>query len=1009
MAKTISDAWVAVKASGETFGEDVSRIVKAGTAGVKADIPVTADTKRAVTDIDGLKVKLADITARASVIKLDADDKTAQAKLLDIQSRLDKYAKRIATAKADVDIRPLLAGVIRADAALDALGRKKVTPTVDPNKPGVPNVPGGGGGAAGAAADSAGLVNPGTIAAGLAALPFAAQAAGIGITTALGGALAGIAIYAASKSADVRQTFLTLKQNVNHDLTGIGAPFIPVLESIARTATSVFNGLAPIFAGATGAIAGPFKTFADTLLRSFGSPAVQTSIAHVAASFGQLLTAATPALAGAVTNVATGVQKLADAVAGNPGAFRDLISDMGKLAGGVLTVIASMTQVANWVEKNWNWVKWIVVPEVAAIQEVVANFDTLRHDIAAHMSEIQSNVIDAWNKTWTQTIGRAVQFGHDLEDDFNNVKSWITTWVSAVGKFFTSTLPNDWKAAVTSAKNDFVAPIENAFTAAVSWINTNLVGKLTNFLTKVIPADFKAAVQSAKNDFISPIEGAFSGAVSWINTNLVGRLTTFMTVTIPNDFKSAVTAAKNDFVTPIENAFSGAWTWITGHFITPIHTFLVTTLPADFRSAVSAVSSAWTGVENAVSVPVKFVVNNVIDKLISAFDTVSKAVGGPSIPQVKFAGGGQVPGHGSGDTVHAMLTPGELVVPVGMVRAGAVDHLRGMLPGFAAGGTVPGGGQSVHTGTTAVPTGDPLSGVLSKLGDAAKLAADLATGNTTASINAFTALIGGGVGGATGDLATVLTDVPKTLVKEAVSFLSGLASKAAAAASANGGPGAGPGSSNYSADISAVLKALGLPASLLSNWLRQIATESGGQLDAVNRTDSNAQAGHPSVGLLQLIPGTFAAYAGPYRNTPPLVNYGGGTVSENAMAQIYAAINYAKSRYGSSMADVIGQGHGYALGGRVFDQGGTLPPGPSMVWNRTGANEQLANVTGGGGRAYASTPGHVPPMSAESAAILDRLDRLIAVSGQQGGQFANAINGASGGAALRGRYSTRRG
>jgi len=38
------------------------------------------------------------------------------------------------------------------------------------------------------------------------------------------------------------------------------------------------------------------------------------------------------------------------------------------------------------------------------------------------------------------------------------------------------------------------------------------------------------------------------------------------------------------------------------------------------------------------------------------------------------------------DSVLAMLMPGEVVVPTAMVRAGAVDHLRGQLPGFGGGG-----------------------------------------------------------------------------------------------------------------------------------------------------------------------------------------------------------------------------------------------------------------------------------------------------------------------------------
>ena len=41
------------------------------------------------------------------------------------------------------------------------------------------------------------------------------------------------------------------------------------------------------------------------------------------------------------------------------------------------------------------------------------------------------------------------------------------------------------------------------------------------------------------------------------------------------------------------------------------------------------------------------------------------------------------------DSVPIMAMPGELVVPKQMVSSGAVDHLRGSIPGFAAGGIVP--------------------------------------------------------------------------------------------------------------------------------------------------------------------------------------------------------------------------------------------------------------------------------------------------------------------------------
>jgi hypothetical protein len=58
-------------------------------------------------------------------------------------------------------------------------------------------------------------------------------------------------------------------------------------------------------------------------------------------------------------------------------------------------------------------------------------------------------------------------------------------------------------------------------------------------------------------------------------------------------------------------------------------------------------------------------------------------------PAPKAAGGlitGGVPGR---DSVLIAAMPGEVMVPVPMVNAGAVDHLRGKIPGFAAGGIVP--------------------------------------------------------------------------------------------------------------------------------------------------------------------------------------------------------------------------------------------------------------------------------------------------------------------------------
>jgi tape measure domain-containing protein len=115
----------------------------------------------------------------------------------------------------------------------------------------------------------------------------------------------------------------------------------------------------------------------------------------------------------------------------------------------------------------------------------------------------------------------------------------------------------------------------------------------------------------------------------------------------------------------------------------------------------------------------------------------------------------------------------------------------------------------------------------------------------------------------------------------------------------------------WSDDVSQVLNEVHSSHNALMPVLRRIQHESGGNPSAVNKWDSNWKAGHPSVGLMQVIKGTFDAYAGSYRNMGPKV-YG---VSEAPKANIYAGVNYAKHRYGGSWVSVMDRAGGYDSGG----------------------------------------------------------------------------------------------
>ncbi|WP_327146977.1 hypothetical protein [Nocardia sp. NBC_01327] len=92
----------------------------------------------------------------------------------------------------------------------------------------------------------------------------------------------------------------------------------------------------------------------------------------------------------------------------------------------------------------------------------------------------------------------------------------------------------------------------------------------------------------------------------------------------------------------------------------------------------------------------------------------------------------------------------------------------------------------------------------------------------------------------------------------------------------------------------------------IANWTKGyevlIARESGGDIGAINTTDSNAAAGHPSQGLTQTIPGTFNKYH----------VAGTSSIITNPVANIASSVDYVMdvyhvSRDGSNLAANVQQ------------------------------------------------------------------------------------------------------
>lgn len=176
-----------------------------------------------------------------------------------------------------------------------------------------------------------------------------------------------------------------------------------------------------------------------------------------------------------------------------------------------------------------------------------------------------------------------------------------------------------------------------------------------------------------------------------------------------------------------------------------------------------------------------------------------------------------------------------------------------------------------------------------------------------------------------------------TVWDKAKEFLLG---KADEASSYSGAPGQAGNAESWREMAMAAMRRNGFNAddpAQVNAMLKQIMSESGGIPDRAQEiVDINGTGESAGLGLLQIIPGTFADH-----RDPDLPND-----RRDPWANMNAALRYYKSKYGTDLTTMWGHGHGYALGGilpaltRLYDQGGWLPHG-AMALNLSGRPEPV--------------------------------------------------------------------
>lgn len=353
-----------------------------------------------------------------------------------------------------------------------------------------------------------------------------------------------------------------------------------------------------------------------------------------------------------------------------------------------------------------------------------------------------------------------------------------------------------------------------------------------------------------------------------------------------------------------------------------------------FVAVKDGISRAWSNLKDVVSKPISAALGFINDKFVKPLNTLLEKVGVSfRIPTIggggsssgrstkgglQMATGGVVPGHSPhdrADNIPAMLTAGEYVLPVPAVRrlssrfgGGFLEQLRRGLPGYASGGLVDG------IKSKASDAIDFASSAASLLRDPAKFLADMA------------GRLLGGIGSS--PFAQIAGDVARKVA-------SGLAAKIKDFLGGGEDVSGKPGGAMQWQAIWSMIKAVAPEARMTSNYRPGAMTASGfpskhGMGRAVDLTSNNMMATFNKIRPLRA---WTELYHSPAEGRQ-LLN-GRSHIPQGITRQMHYNHIHA------AMAD------GGLVKPLLFDRGGILPVGTSLVHNGTGAPEPLARMDGG--------------------------------------------------------------
>jgi len=492
--------------------------------------------------------------------------------------------------------------------------------------------------------------------------------------------------------------------------------------------------------------------------------------------------------------------------------------------------------------------------------------------------------------------------------DTGQLQQWIQTGLDAVRQLW-----NSFKDVVDIVKQLAAnkGPVNlldvlNLVTGSVRWLVDNMPEVIPIIETIIVTVKAWQVAQLALNAITEAnpwmlVVAAIAAAAVEIYTHW-NQIKSFLSDTW-NGIKGTAESTWNavgSFISQrtqmVKDDFTNKWNAIRG-FVSGVWNGMV----GDFQNIWGRITGIADGIWNMVTGAFRNGVNsvvNLINGLINDVDAVLGFLHIALVPHVPLLAGGGVVGLARGGTVGAGFTTKG---PMAIVGEGDPSHPEYVIP------TDPAHRRNAlalyqSLGAQLMADGGILGTVTSWLSGGA-------TGAMNAVIDRLAAIIPAGL----------FRDIAGGVGHSIASGVKSLLDKSFATSAGGGDLGTW---------IAMALAITGTPPSWGGPLRTLVMRESGGNPNAINLWDSNARAGIPSQGLAQVIPPTFMAY------------HQAGTSFNilDPVANLAAAINYIKGRYGSIFN--VQQANAN-LPPKGYDSGGLLPTGFSHVYNGTGRPEAV--------------------------------------------------------------------